>query len=89
MNVSVAVNSPCNPGNTFIDQVKMETGVDIPEEGDSGALMMVQEPGTDDWFAAGSQSLAVASEDIADPNYAIGPQGFSIRNEHNIWWDDL
>lgn len=88
LNVTWNVDHPCNPNNTLIDMLKLETGVDITESGDSGSLWMVQEPDTDDWFAAASHSGAKATA-IDNPNYAFGPQGFSIRDVNNMWWDDL
>lgn len=63
-------------------EVKLEDTHGAP--GDSGAVPYVEHEG--DYFAIGSLS---GGTDCDVPTKLRGPQGYSIRDIHNIWWDDL
>lgn len=86
INNTIDVNHPCT-SDGITDQVVMDVGSQIPEHGDSGAVLQVQEPDTNDWFATGSLSSGIEQDNAH--NFVWGPQGFTIRDKHNIWWDDL
>jgi hypothetical protein len=55
-----------------------------PADGDSGAVPYVKNDGK--YYAIGS--LAAGTCRSTDNIYR-GPQGYTIRNRHNIWWDNL
>lgn len=72
---------------TLTDMLGIGTEFESPDGGDSGTVYFAQNPDGDKFFAVGSH--AASTDSGIGGNYAVGGQGYSIRNEHNIWWDDL
>lgn len=66
-------------------QFVVETGIDHTRPGDSGAVPYVEGP-EGNYFALGSLTAGTCN---SSGNIYTGGQGYSIRDEHNIWWDDL
>lgn len=69
----------------FWDCYEVNTGSDHTYPGDSGAVPYVQGP-EGNYFAIGTLTGGVCN---SNDNFYVGGQGYTIRNEYNIWWDDL